>query len=102
MIPVQGIGCTKITKAKNEGSMNENVETISYLEKRLVFCFGSHVASQLLLPFGEENLLSVSELKQAQEVGLMSALDMLDCVFELINLTVTLNTGLHSFAICNR
>ncbi|KNA05484.1 hypothetical protein SOVF_189840 [Spinacia oleracea] len=65
----EGIGCTKITKAKNEGSMNENVETISYLEKRLVFCFGSHVASQLLLPFGEENLLSVSELKQAQEIA---------------------------------
>ncbi|XP_021734746.1 probable inactive ATP-dependent zinc metalloprotease FTSHI 5, chloroplastic [Chenopodium quinoa] len=65
----EGIGCTKITKAKNEGSMNENVETISYLEKRLVFCFGSHVAAQLLLPFGEENLLSASELKQAQEIA---------------------------------
>lgn len=65
----EGIGCTKITKAKNEGSINENVETISYLEKKLVFCFGSHVASQLLLPFGEENLLSSSELKQAQEIA---------------------------------
>ncbi|XP_021772711.1 probable inactive ATP-dependent zinc metalloprotease FTSHI 5, chloroplastic [Chenopodium quinoa] len=65
----EGIGCTKITKAKNEGSMNENVETISYLEKRLVFCFGSHVAAQLLVPFGEENLLSASELKQAQEIA---------------------------------
>ncbi|XP_057515856.1 probable inactive ATP-dependent zinc metalloprotease FTSHI 5, chloroplastic isoform X2 [Amaranthus tricolor] len=65
----EGIGCTKITKAKNEGSMDENVETLSYLEKKLVFLFGSHVASQLLLPFGEENLLSASELKQAQEIA---------------------------------
>lgn len=65
---LQGIGCTKITKAKNEGSMNGNVESRSYLEKKLVFCFGSYVAAQLLLPFGEENILSSSELKQAQEV----------------------------------
>ncbi|RVW38061.1 putative inactive ATP-dependent zinc metalloprotease FTSHI 5, chloroplastic [Vitis vinifera] len=65
----KGIGCTKITKAKNEGSMHGNVETRSYLEKRLVFCFGSYVASQLLLPFGEENILSSSELKQAQEIA---------------------------------
>lgn len=72
---LQGIGCTKITKAKNEGSVDENVETLSYLEKKLVFLFGSHVASQLLLPFGEENLLSASELKQAQEVR-----DLLDLV----------------------
>lgn len=65
---LQGIGCTKITKAKNEGAMYGNVETRSYLEKKLVFCFGSHIAAQLLLPFGEENFLSSSELKQAQEV----------------------------------
>lgn len=65
----EGIGCTKITKAKNEGSMYGNVETRSYLEKKLVFCFGSHVAAQLLLPFGEENFLSSSELKQAQEIA---------------------------------
>ncbi|XP_078439024.1 ftsH extracellular protease family [Wolffia australiana] len=65
----EGIGCTKITKARNEGSMNGNVETRSYLEKKLVFCFGSHIASQLLLPFGEENFLSSSELKQAQEIA---------------------------------
>ncbi|KAK9161714.1 hypothetical protein Syun_008055 [Stephania yunnanensis] len=65
----EGIGCTKITKAKNEGSMNGNVETRSYLEKKLVFCFGSYIAAQLLLPFGEENLLSSSEIKQAQEIA---------------------------------
>lgn len=65
----QGIGCTKITKAKNEGSTNGNVESRSYLEKKLVFCFGSYVAAQLLLPFGEENILSSSELKQAQEIA---------------------------------
>lgn len=67
---VQGIGCTKITKARNEGSINGNSESRSYLEKKLVFCFGSYVASQMLLPFGEENLLSTSEIQQAQEVGL--------------------------------
>ncbi|KAJ8620463.1 hypothetical protein MRB53_028992 [Persea americana] len=65
----EGIGCTKITKAKNEGSMYGNVETRSYLEKKLVFCFGSYIAAQLLLPFGEENFLSASELKQAQEIA---------------------------------
>lgn len=74
---LQGIGCTKITKAKNEGSMNGNMESRSYLEKKLVFCFGSYVAAQLLLPLGEENFLSVSELKQAQEVNLILYLFLL-------------------------
>ncbi|KAF2287552.1 hypothetical protein GH714_001251 [Hevea brasiliensis] len=67
--PLDGIGCTKISKARNEGSLNGNVESRSYLEKKLVFCFGSYVASQLLLPFGEENFLSSSELRQAQEIA---------------------------------
>lgn len=66
---IQGIGCTKFTKARNEGSINGNAESRSYLEKKLVFCFGSYVASQILLPFGEENFLSYSEIQQAQEVG---------------------------------
>ncbi|KAK6645941.1 hypothetical protein PHAVU_L002051 [Phaseolus vulgaris] len=65
----QGIGCTKITKARNEGSINGNSESRSYIEKKLVFCFGSYVASQMLLPFGEENLLSISEIQQAQEIA---------------------------------
>lgn len=56
----------------NEGSVNGNSESRSYLEKKLVFCFGSHVASRMLLPFGEENYLSSSELKQAQEVDIIS------------------------------
>lgn len=51
--------------------MNGNVETRSYLEKKLVFCFGSYIASQMLLPFGEENFLSTSEIKQAQEVDII-------------------------------
>ncbi|KAL6579408.1 hypothetical protein OROMI_009624 [Orobanche minor] len=70
----EGIGCTKITKARNERSMNGNVETRAYLEKKLVFCFGSYIASQLLLPFGEENLLSSQELKDAQEIATMMVL----------------------------
>ncbi|XP_073314829.1 probable inactive ATP-dependent zinc metalloprotease FTSHI 5, chloroplastic [Primulina huaijiensis] len=65
----EGIGCTKITKARNEDSMNGNVETRVYLEKKLVFNFGSYIASQMLLPFGEENILSSSELKEAQEIA---------------------------------
>ncbi|XP_068666932.1 probable inactive ATP-dependent zinc metalloprotease FTSHI 5, chloroplastic isoform X2 [Aristolochia californica] len=65
----EGIGCTKITKAKNEGSIYGNVESRSYLEKKLVFCFGSYIAAELLLPFGEKNFLSSSELKQAQEIA---------------------------------
>ncbi|KAK8712778.1 hypothetical protein V6N13_148006 [Hibiscus sabdariffa] len=67
----EGIGCTKITKARNEGSMYGNAESRSYLEKKLVFSFGSHIAAQLLLPFGEENCLSASEIKQAQEVDII-------------------------------
>lgn len=74
---LQGIGCTKITKATNEDSRNGNVETRAYLEKKLVFCFGPYVASQLLLPFGEENILSSSELKDAQEV--VAAFNLLFC-----------------------
>lgn len=65
----QGIGCTKITKARNDGYIDGNIESRSYLEKKLVFCFGSYVASQMLLPFGEENLLSSSEMQQAQEIA---------------------------------
>ncbi|KAL5837670.1 hypothetical protein ACOSQ3_014839 [Xanthoceras sorbifolium] len=65
----QGIGCTKITKAKTEGSTSGNTESRSYLEKKLVFCFGSYLAAQLLLPFGEENFLSSSEIMQAQEIA---------------------------------
>lgn len=65
----EGIGCTKITKARNEGSMDGNIESRSYLEKKLVFCFGSYIAAQLLLPLGEENFLSNSELRQAQEIA---------------------------------
>ncbi|XP_022719027.1 probable inactive ATP-dependent zinc metalloprotease FTSHI 5, chloroplastic [Durio zibethinus] len=65
----KGIGCTKITKARNEATMYGNEELRSYLEKKLVFCFGSYIAAQLLLPFGEENFLSASELKQAQEIA---------------------------------
>lgn len=68
----QGIGCTKITKARNEGPDHGNSESRSYLEKKLVFCFGSYVASQMLLPLGEENFLSSSEIQQAQEVGVLS------------------------------
>ncbi|KAK1316743.1 hypothetical protein QJS10_CPA05g00266 [Acorus calamus] len=67
--PIDGIGCTKITRAKEGISMNGNVDTRSYLEKKLVFCFGSYVASQLLLPLGEENYLSSNELRQAQEIA---------------------------------
>ena len=66
----KGIGCTKITKDKTEGSMSGDAESRSYLEKKLVFCFGSYIAAKLLLPFGEENFLSSSELMQAQEVGI--------------------------------
>ncbi|KAI5398282.1 probable inactive ATP-dependent zinc metalloprotease FTSHI 5, chloroplastic [Lathyrus oleraceus] len=65
----QGIGCTKITKAQNGGYINGSIESRSYLEKKLVFCFGSYVASQMLFPFGEENLLSSSEIQQAQEIA---------------------------------
>ncbi|XP_057478276.1 probable inactive ATP-dependent zinc metalloprotease FTSHI 5, chloroplastic [Actinidia eriantha] len=66
----EGIGCIKITKAGSEDSSRKgNVESRSYLEKKLVFCFGSYVAAHLLLPFGEENILSSSDLKQAQGIA---------------------------------
>lgn len=65
----EGIGCTKITKVTSGGSASGNTESRSYLEKKLVFCCGSHIASQMLLPPGEENFLSSSEITQAQEVN---------------------------------
>ncbi|GFZ15708.1 FtsH extracellular protease family [Actinidia rufa] len=69
-LSLQGIGCVKITKAGSEDSSRKgNVESRSYLEKKLVFCFGSYVAAHLLLPFGEENILSSSDLKQAQGIA---------------------------------
>ncbi|KAJ0080512.1 hypothetical protein Patl1_23124 [Pistacia atlantica] len=69
LFALQGIGCTKISKVKNEGFVSGNAESRSYLEKKLVFCFGSYIAAQLLLPFAEENFLSSSELMQAQEIA---------------------------------
>lgn len=65
----EGVGCTKITKGERGGFMDGSAESRSYLEKKLVSCFGSYIAAQLLLPFGEENLLSFSELKQAEEIA---------------------------------
>jgi serine/threonine protein phosphatase PrpC len=64
----QGIGCTTNTKARNEGYIDGNIKSRSYPEKKLVFCFGSYIASQMLLPFGEENLLSSSEMQPVQEL----------------------------------
>ncbi|RVW95985.1 putative inactive ATP-dependent zinc metalloprotease FTSHI 5, chloroplastic [Vitis vinifera] len=66
---LQGIGCTKITKAKMKVPCMEMWKQDHTLKKDLYFGFGSYVASQLLLPFGEENILSSSELKQAQEIA---------------------------------
>ncbi|KAJ6883908.1 inactive ATP-dependent zinc metalloprotease FTSHI 5 [Populus alba x Populus x berolinensis] len=37
--PLDGIGCTKISKAKNEGSLNGNSESRSYLEKKPCILF---------------------------------------------------------------
>ncbi|CAI8603307.1 unnamed protein product [Vicia faba] len=62
-------GCWSNHSARNDGYINGNIESRSYLEKKLVFCFGSYVASQMLFPFGEENLLSSSEIQQAQEIA---------------------------------
>ncbi|EOA33079.1 hypothetical protein CARUB_v10016416mg [Capsella rubella] len=65
----EGIGCTKITKVTSGGSAIGNTESRSYLEKKLVFCFGSHIASQMLLPPKDENFLSSSEITKAQEIA---------------------------------
>ncbi|KAG5524922.1 hypothetical protein RHGRI_031563 [Rhododendron griersonianum] len=62
-----GIGCIKVTKAKNV--KDGNVESRTYLEKKLVFCFGSYAAAQLLLPFGEDNFLSSADLKKAKGIA---------------------------------
>ncbi|GER55113.1 ATP-dependent zinc metalloprotease FtsH [Striga asiatica] len=64
----EGVAFSKITKARNEGSYN--VETRAYLEKKLVFSFGSYVASCLLLPIGEESILPSLELKDAREIAI--------------------------------
>ncbi|KAJ3708584.1 hypothetical protein LUZ61_012289 [Rhynchospora tenuis] len=71
----EGIGCTKITKARIEGLVDGNVESRSYLEKKLVFCFGSHTASKMFVSLSDENLLSSGELKQAQEIATQMVLE---------------------------
>ncbi|GLT78028.1 hypothetical protein SLA2020_495780 [Shorea laevis] len=48
----QGIGCTKITKARNEGSMNGNSESRSYLEKKLVFALAQEIATRMVIQYG--------------------------------------------------
>ncbi|KAK2638007.1 hypothetical protein Ddye_025802 [Dipteronia dyeriana] len=95
----QGIGCAKITKDKTEGSMSGNAESRSYLEKMLVFCFGSYIAAKLLLPFGEENFLSSSELMQAQEIATRMVLqygwgpDDSPAIYYSSNAVAALSTG---------
>lgn len=61
-------------------------------EKKLVFWFGSYVASQLLLlPLGEENIVSASELKDAQEVV---------AVFNfLFSITIISSSDFHGYSV---
>lgn len=66
----KGMGFTKITEANEETLFSGKVETKAYHEKKLVLCFGSFVAMQMLLPPEDENVLSRMELKQAQEIAL--------------------------------
>ncbi|KAL9257626.1 putative inactive ATP-dependent zinc metalloprotease FTSHI 5, chloroplastic [Drosera capensis] len=66
----KGMGFTKITETNEEALFPGKVETKAYNEKKLVLCFGSFVAMQMLLPPEDENVLSRMELKQAQEISL--------------------------------
>ena len=67
---LQGIGFTRFTKRKEGGYEETETLTRSYYEKKLVLCFGSSIAAQLLLPFGEQNDLSKYEIQEAKKVRL--------------------------------
>ncbi|CAA0833428.1 FtsH extracellular protease family [Striga hermonthica] len=95
----EGIAFSKITKARNEGSPYGNVETRAYLEKKLVFTFGSYVASGLLLPIGEESILPCLELKDAREIATRMVMqygwgpDDSPTIYHHGNATTTLSMG---------
>ncbi|KAJ7537789.1 hypothetical protein O6H91_11G022100 [Diphasiastrum complanatum] len=65
----EGIGFTSLTQKFDEGYQETGTLTRTYYEKQLVLCFGSYVASQLLLPYGENNNLSRFEIEEAQEIA---------------------------------
>lgn len=71
----EGVGFTKITRQTTGGFEDSQIITRSYLEKKLVLCFGSYVAAQLLLPFEESNNLSTFEIEEAEELATRMVLE---------------------------
>lgn len=71
----EGVGFTKITRQTTGGFEDSQIITRSYLEKKLVLCFGSYVAAQLLLPLEESNNLSTFEIEEAQELATRMVLE---------------------------
>ncbi|KAG6544312.1 hypothetical protein Mapa_014315 [Marchantia paleacea] len=65
----EGIAFTKTTKRLEGGYEETGTMSRSYYEKELVSCFGSFVASRMLLPFGQNNSLSKFELESAKEIA---------------------------------
>lgn len=71
----EGVGFTKITRQITGVLEDSQIITRSYLEKKLVLCFGSYVAAQLLLPYEESNNLSTFEIEEAQELATRMVLE---------------------------
>ncbi|KAL3693910.1 hypothetical protein R1sor_007561 [Riccia sorocarpa] len=65
----EGIAFTKTSQRLEGGFEETGTMTRSYYEKELVSCFGSFVASRMLLPFGQNNTLSKFEMENAKEIA---------------------------------
>lgn len=71
----EGIGFTKLTRQTTGELEDSQAMTRSYLEKKLVLCFGSYIAARLLLPSEESNNLSTFEIEEAEELATRMVLE---------------------------
>lgn len=71
----EGVGFTKLTRQVTGGLEDSKIITRSYLEKKLVLCFGSYVAARLLLPSEESNNLSTFQIEEAQQLATRMVLE---------------------------
>lgn len=72
----EGIGFTRFTKRREGGYEETSTLTRTYYEKKLVHCFGSSVAANLLLSFGESNDLSNREIEEAHKIATAMVLEL--------------------------
>ncbi|KAH7297245.1 hypothetical protein KP509_26G060900 [Ceratopteris richardii] len=65
----EGIGFTRFSKRQEGGYEETSTLTRVYYEKKLVHCFGSTIAAELLLPYGQNNDLNYHELEEAGKIA---------------------------------